>query len=205
MIRINLLKPEKKEIREAPVTAAPEFKEKKRLPFAALVVLIALAAVVVLFFYLRSTLNKESSLLRSAQSEKKSLQDVVAKLDELENQRNLFKRKINVITQLQSRQENAVVIMDELSKNLPNWVWLTEVSFASLEVRIKGRAVSNNLIADYIYNLEQSPNFRDVSLISSTQRRVRSNQYLEFSLTAAYVGAESQSASSEEPTGGEGK
>ena len=34
-------------------------------------------------------------------------------------------------------------------------------------IQIKGNALSNNLIADYIYNLESSPHFANVNLISS--------------------------------------
>jgi Tfp pilus assembly protein PilN len=202
MIRINLLKPERKEIGETPVAPTPEFKERGRQPFAALLVLLALVAVAVLFFYQKSALTRENNLLRDAQAEKKSLQDVVVKLEELENQKSLFERKIRVITQLQSRQENAVIILDQLSRHLPNWIWLTELSFSALEVRIKGRAVSNNLIADYIFNLEESEYFRNVNLISSTQRRVRNNQYLEFSLTAVFVGPSLTSPDSEEQTEG---
>ncbi|NOR12454.1 MAG: hypothetical protein GQ545_04295 [Candidatus Aminicenantes bacterium] len=205
MIRINLLKPERKEIRETTAAPAPEFKERRRQPIAGVVVLLALVAIVALFFYQRDALTKENNLLRDAQAEKKNLQNVVVKLEELEKQRNLFKRKIRVITQLQSRQENAVIIMDELSKHLPSWVWLTELGFSAQEVRVKGRAVSNNLIADYIFNLEESPNFRNVNLISSTQRRVRNNKYLEFSLTAVFVGPSLTSPVSEEPTEGEKK
>lgn len=203
MIRINLLKPERKEIGEAPVAPTPEFREKRPQPFAALIVLFALVAVVALFFYQKNALTKENNLLRDARAEKKSLQDVVVKLEELEKQRNLFERKIRVITQLQSRQENAVIIMDELSRHLPNWVWLTELSFSSFEIRVKGRAVSNNLIADYIFNLEESPYFQNVNLISSTQRRVRNNQYLEFAITAMFVGPSLTSPATEEQTEGE--
>jgi type IV pilus assembly protein PilN len=203
MIRINLLKPERKEIRETSIAPTPEFKEKRQQPFAALIVLLALVVIVGLFFYQKDALTKENVLLRDAQAEKKSLQDVVVKLDELQKQRNLFERKIRVITQLQSRQENAVIVMDELSKHLPNWVWLTELSFSAQEIRVKGRAVSNNLIADYIFNLEESPHFRNVNLISSTQRRVRNNQYLEFALTAIFVGPSLTSPASEGLTEGE--
>jgi Tfp pilus assembly protein PilN len=203
MIRINLLKPERKDIRETPVAPTPEFKEKRRQPYAALFVLLALVAIAALYFYQRDAITKENNLLSAAQAEKKSLQDVVAKLEELEEQRNLFERKIRVITQLQSRQENAVIIMDELSRHLPNWIWLTELTFSAQQIQVKGRAVSNNLIADYIFNLEESHHFRNVNLISSQQRRVRTNQYLEFILTSVFVGPSLASPASEEATEGE--
>lgn len=204
MIRINLLKPERKEFREVPTAPTPEFKEKRRQPWAALLLIVALIAAAVLFFYQRNALTREQNLLRAAKEEKKSLQYVVVKLEELEKQKNLFQRKIKVITQLQARQENAVIIMDELSRHLPNWVWLTELTFISPGIQIKGRAVSNNLIADYIYNLEKSQYFNEVNLISSTQRRAGNNQYLDFSLTANFTNQSSE-LDSESQKEGEGQ
>jgi Tfp pilus assembly protein PilN len=54
-------------------------------------------------------------------------------------------------------------------------------------IQIKGNALSNNLLADYIYNLESSAHFANVNLISSAQKSSRGAQYLEFSLTLNYV------------------
>jgi type IV pilus assembly protein PilN len=75
--------------------------------------------------------------------------------------------------------------MDELSRRLPEWVWLSEVVYDSKGIQIKGRALSNNLIADYISSLESSPQVMNVNLVSSTQRTIQGDQYLEFSLRAA--------------------
>jgi Tfp pilus assembly protein PilN len=77
--------------------------------------------------------------------------------------------------------------MDELSKKLPDWVWLTELGCDGQTIQLKGNALSNNLIADFIYNLENSPHFANVNLISSAQKSGRNTQYLEFSMTLSYV------------------
>lgn len=204
MIRINLLKPERKEIKEALVSAPPEYRAPKKQPLPALIFLLLIVIIAALFLFQKKAITNEQSLLRNAQEEKKKLQDVVAKLDQLEQQMNLFKKKIDLIQQLKNRQQTAVRIMDELSKNLPEWVWLTEANFDKQSVQIKGNALSNNLIADYISNLEKSPFFNDVSLLSSTQKSVRNNQFLEFSLTADFV-LPSEQASAEEATSREKK
>jgi Tfp pilus assembly protein PilN len=187
MIRINLLKPESKEFREGPAVPGPEFKAKKAFPFTsafALLVIIVLAAA---FFLQKRMINQEKERLQTAQAEKKKLEYVIAKLDELEKQKAVFERKIGLINQLRALQDSAVTIMDELSRRLPDWVWLTEVSSQGQIIQIKGNALSNNLIADYIYNLESSPHLSNVNLISSTQRSGRNAQFLEFSLTLNYV------------------
>jgi len=188
MIRVNLLKPEKKELKkEAPPSPTPEFKPKKRPAIANLVILLLIAVTVALFFTQRKGITRERSSLKSAQEEKGKLQDVLSKLEQVQQQRAILEKKIGLINQLKSQQETAVKIMDELSKNLPDWVWLTDASYDSQKIQIKGKALSNNLIADYIFNLENSPLLENVNLIASTQRRAGPDQFLEFSLNARYV------------------
>ena len=187
MIRINLLKPEKKEIREEPVGLAPEVKEKRRTPVASLLILLAIVAVAILYFLQDKAIKTETDLLSTAQQEKQKLQYVLAALEKLEAQKSTLERKINLINLLKSRQEIPVRTMDELSKNIPGWVWLTETTYDAQEITIKGRALSNNLIADYVYNLENSPHLSNVKIISITQNRTQTDSlYLEFSLTAIY-------------------
>ncbi len=187
MIRINLLKPEKKEIREEPSGLAPEIKEKRKTPIASLIILLAIAAVAALYFLQDKAIKTERELLNTAQEEKKQLQYVLTALEKLEAQKSTLERKINLINHLKARQEIAVRTMDELSKNIPGWVWLTETSYDEEEITIKGRALSNNLIADYVYNLENSPHLSNVKIVSINQKKSQTDTlYLEFSLTATY-------------------
>ena len=181
MIRINLLKPEAKEL---PVE---EVRREIKPPKISLIYILSLVAIAAFFFYQRSAISKERNLLEAAQEEKNKFKDVLVKLEKVEAQKRLFEKKINLIKQLKPHQQVAVTIMDEISKHLPYWIWLTETTYDEQMVHIKGRAISNNLIADYIYSLETSPYFYNVNLISSTQRRVRDSQYLEFALNARYV------------------
>lgn len=197
MIRINLLKPKKKEFKETAAIPAPETKEEKKTPIFSFILILLVVAVVALFFFQKRAINKEKNLLNEAQEEKKQLQDVLVKLEKLEGQKKLFEEKIDLINQLKSFQAVAVKIMDELSNNIPDWVWLTETTYSDQAVALKGNALSNNLIADYIYNLENSPYFNTVNLLSSTQKIIRNNQILEFSLTAQYVLPETTSPRSE--------
>lgn len=204
MIRINLLKPERKEAREVPTTAGSEFKVKKKFPYGLLILLVGMSAIVILYFYQKNEISKEQTLLDAAIQEKKSLEYVDAKLRELEEQRNNLKRKIDLINDLKSQQAKAVIIMDELSKKIPDWVWLTDVSFTANRINLRGRSISNNLLADYIYNIKLSPYFNNVNLISSTLRQSGNNQYFEFSLTVDFIlPSDSEQASNSAGNGGQ--
>ncbi|HHF51973.1 MAG TPA: hypothetical protein ENL46_04735 [Candidatus Aminicenantes bacterium] len=187
MIRINLLKPGKKEVSEAPGVPEPELKGKKRQFPYMLIFLLVIILIGALFLLQKRELNSEKALLQDAKAEKQSLQYVLTKLEDLERQKQVLSRKINLITRLKSRQGVGVIIMDELSKNLPDWVWLTELDFKDYSLLIKGKSLSNNLIADFISNLEENQYFKNVDLISSTLRETKNNKYLEFSMNASFV------------------
>jgi len=189
MIRINLLKPEAKEL------PAEKVRREIKPPRMSLIYLLVVFGAVAIFFYQKSASNKENNLLEAAQVEKNKLSDVLGKLEEAQTLKSLFERKINLINQLKPQQHLAVRIMDELSKHIPYYVWLSEATYNKQTIHVKGKALSNNLIADYIYSLETSPYFFNVNLLSSTQRTMRDNQYLEFAINASYV-LEPQSESS---------
>jgi type IV pilus assembly protein PilN len=206
MIRINLLKPEKKEIEE-PISG-PEVEvevEKRKAPFFILFYVFLIVAAGALFVFQRNTLTRETSLLQQRQEERRRLQNVISVLDELEAQKTEFERKIQLIKDLKQEKSDAVIVLDELSKLIPDWVWFDKINFNSRRVRMEGRALTNTLIADYIFYLEESPYFRNVNLISSIQKRDRSNVYHEFILTARYLPPEREEAPSEEATIGESK
>jgi Tfp pilus assembly protein PilN len=187
MIRINLLKPESKDLKEGPAVAGPEIRAKKAFPLGTIFSVAVIAVLAGGFFLQKRMISQEKDRLQAAQAEKKKLEYVIAKLAELEKQKAVFERKIGLINQLRAQKDSAVTILDELSKKLPDWVWLTDLSSQGLLIQMKGNALSNNLIADYIYNLESSPHFANVNLISSTQKSGAGTQFLEFSLTLNYV------------------
>ena len=100
-----------------------------------------------------------------------------------------LQRKIDIVEGLMSRRLLAARAWDDLSTTLPDRVWLTEVVFVSEAVQIKGRARTNNLLADYVSGLERRPGLTQVMLVSSIQKRARNIEFQEFALRASVVDA----------------
>lgn len=185
MIRINLLKPETKDIRET--VAVPGISEegsKKGTSLGNLVFLLLVIGLGLSYFLQQKAFDRENTLLAVARQEKSQLQYVEAKLEEQRKARESLDRKITLIESLNAQRDQAPRLMDELSRRLPDWVWLSEVTYDDKGIQIKGRALSNNLIADYIASLEASPQIMNVNLVSSTQRTGQGDQFLEFALRA---------------------
>jgi len=185
MIRINLLKPDNKDIRETVAASGVSEGEGKKGPNLGNLVFLVLVIGLGLFYFLQQkAFDRENALLTKARQEKSQLQYVEAKLEEQKRARESLDRKITLIESLNAQRDLAPRLMDELNRRLPEWVWLSEVVYDEKGVQIKGRALSNNLIADYIGNLEASPQLMNVNLVASTQRTAQGDQYLEFSLRA---------------------
>lgn len=185
MIRINLLKPETKDVREQVVSpGVPEEGGRKSPNIGNLIYVLLVIGLGSFYFIQKKGFSRENALLAQAQQEKSQLQFVEAKLEEQRKAREALDRKITLIESLNAQRDLAPRLMDELSRRLPEWVWLNEVIYDDKGIQIKGRALSNNLIADYIASLEASAQLMNVNLNSSTQRTVQGDQYLEFSLRA---------------------
>lgn len=184
MIRINLLKPEAKEAREPEKPGLPKVaKERKRASLGTIIFLLLLVSLAGYYFYQHWQIQKEKQLIAQAQQEKNQLQYVVAKLEEVKLQKANLEMKINLIRQLKANQDIAVRIMDEINRRIPDYVWLKDASFDGQSLKIKGEAISNNLIADFITNLQRSETFGQVNLIVSTQKTQGGVVYLEFDMT----------------------
>jgi len=185
MIRINLLKPETKDLKE-PISApgGPEEGPKKGPNLGNLIFLALVIGLGAFYFFQQKAFRRENALLTTARQEKAQLAYVEEALKKQQAARESLDRKITLIESLNAQRDMAPRLMDELSRRLPDWVWLNEIVFDVKGLQIKGRALSNNLVADYIAGLESSPQIMNVNLVSSTQKTTQGDQYLEFTLRA---------------------
>jgi Tfp pilus assembly protein PilN len=186
MIRINLLKPEKKDVLSSSA-GLPVKEAKSERPSSAppLILLLTVMVIAALAFTQRNALSRERSLLDSATAEKKKLQNIELRLTQLEKDKENLQKKIQLITVLKGQQDTAVKIMDALSRNLPEWVWLTEATFDGQALKVKGKATNNTLIAEFVAGLEKSDILFSVTPTDITQRTSQNQQFLEFTLTAS--------------------
>ncbi len=93
-------------------------------------------------------------------------------------------RKVEYLTALTDRRGDAGRAWNAVAAALPDGVWLTEAAYDAGKVRIKGRTASNNLLADYISRLGESPGIANLALGGTALKTVRGREVQEFSLTA---------------------
>jgi Tfp pilus assembly protein PilN len=79
-------------------------------------------------------------------------------------------------------------MLNALSAELPDFVWLTELSQRAGSVTIDGMAASLVSVADYIRKLEDSDWFQNVELVdASVNRNQNEQEFTEFQLRTQLV------------------
>jgi len=191
MIKINLLRPEKKEVAGGGGTTVSYAEEAKasKMSVPALAGAIALTVIGIgLMYFLQSgKLAAEKKLFEERTLRKAELEKVLQELETIEATKLELDSKIKIIGELKLQQKDAVLMMDKMSRSLPEWVWLTNLNFTGGTVSISGKALSNNLIADLVNNLQNSSMFTNVQLMSTTRQREAGIDIFIFSINCVFV------------------
>ena len=171
MIRVNLLaadRPSQKKSRAAGgVSAAPGALQAYL--FLALFGGGAAVFCGFLWFVKEASIRELNTQIDAAKKRQLELQAIKAKVDEYEAQKRTLDAKISLIEKLQAQQSGPVHLLDEVSKALPEYVWLTSMDQTGGNVRFKGESNGLTAVADFISNLQRSGWFPRVDLTGSTQ------------------------------------
>ena len=76
----------------------------------------------------------------TAEVELKRLAEVRKKAEAFKTQKELLERKINLITELKKKQAVPVHILDQVSRNLPEFMWLDSLTANANAISIVGKA-----------------------------------------------------------------
>jgi len=163
MIKINLLV----EARADKVARAPliAFGAASINNFILLgLIVVGLAYVGIRYWKLSSKLSGIQAEIVVNQREVDRLKPIIAEVESFKKKNAELKHKIEVIEQLKQNQYGPVRIMDEVSKALPDLLWLTNMTLSGNVVALQGQALNENAVANFISNLSASPFFSEPSL-----------------------------------------
>ncbi len=160
MIRINLLESERAAASK-PKGAAGGTAGGGASAAGPYIPLIAATALAVLgsgYFWwsMTSEITDTQAKIEVAKAEVAKLEVERAKKEELERKRKSFQDQVNLIERLKAQQGGPVRMLDEISKALPDFVWLTRIEQAGATIKITGEASNNNSIADFLNNLQRA-------------------------------------------------
>jgi type IV pilus assembly protein PilN len=166
MIRVNLLAAEQSRPK------APAFSglsaNKVHVLGAALVAL-AVAGAGYRHLDLQSQQTYANLQLAQAKAEEQRLKAVTEELARFESQTQLLQQRVALIEQLRKGQRSPVTVLDQVSKQLPERLWLSSMSQVGADVTLQGSTTTLTALSDLIGNLEGSGVFKRPVEIVNTQ------------------------------------
>ena len=163
MIKINLLVEARAEkVAKAPLITFGSANVNNSILVGLIVV--GLGYVGVRYWMLWSELDGLKKETAINQLEYDRLKPIIAEVEAFKKKNAELRKKIDVIKDLKDKQFGPVRIMDEVSKLLPELVWLTNMSMSGNLLTIQGQALNENAVANFISNLSASPFFAEPTL-----------------------------------------
>jgi type IV pilus assembly protein PilN len=170
MIRINLVAPEraaKAKAKAGPVIPAGALQSYLLLALFAGGALVLCAGA----WWLQSAKLKDlETRIAADEKRQRDLQAIKQQVDQFQQKKAILENKVLVIEQLRLAQKSPVHMLEEVSKALPDFVWLTAMDEDRGNLRFQGESNSLAAVADFISALQRSGWFPQVELVSSQEQ-----------------------------------
>ncbi len=180
-VRINLL----------PHRAQKRIARKRQ--FVSLAVLLAIAALAVVglvHLVLANQIDRQNNRNKLLQGEIVKLDNQIKEIDKLRDQIQQVLARKQVVESLQSNRNEAVHLLDQMVRTLPDGIYLKSIRENGIKVQIVGYAQSNARVSTQMRNIEASPwlakpelvEVRLVPMPSAPNQRATDQKVNEFTL-----------------------
>lgn len=179
-VRINLL-PHRAQKRQA-----------RKRQFVSLAVLLAIAAVAVVglvHLVLATQIDRQNARNKLLKTEIAKLDDQIKEIDKLRDQIQQVLARKQVVENLQSNRNEAVHLLDQMVRQLPDGIYLRSIRENGTKVQIIGYAQSNARVSTLMRNIEGSPWITKPDLVQTqlvpvpgTNNRASDQKVNEFTL-----------------------
>ena len=178
MIRINLL----------PVKAAQK-KEmlKGQLMVVVLVLIVTVGVCGAAYTHILGQVDDVQQQIDQKKSEIAQLQKAIKEVKDFETRQKDLRAKLNVLETLKTARIGPVYLLDELYKAMPDKLWLISYKEVSGRAQISGIGASEETVALFMRNLEESGSYEGVELKVTKQRVDANIKFQEFQITCKTV------------------
>ena len=132
------------------------------------VLLLGLVVVLSGIFFtaqsVKSDLNAAEASVVQLQADIERYKPQQALVEKFKDQRKQLQDKLDIISSLDQARSGPVRILDELSNNVPDRLWLTGIATKGKAIKLKGQSLDTGVVADFLRGLNASPYFSNVDL-----------------------------------------
>ena len=178
-MRINLL-PHREQKRQA--------RQRQFVSLAIALAILGVAIVALVHVVLAARIDNQNSRNQLLKTKIAQLDAQIKEIDKLRDQIQQVLARKQVVETLQSNRNEAVHLLDQLVRQLPEGVYLSSVKQTDKKVQIVGYAQSNARVSTLMRNIEGSPWLEKPELVEirlvtlPAQGRTASQQLNQFTL-----------------------
>lgn len=144
------------------------------------------------WFWQKRERDSRLEIQAQRETEAKKLESIIAEVEDYQRRKDSLQNRIDLINQLKANQKGPVRIMDQISRDLPDLVWLDNMTIDAGRVTLAGRGLNPNAIALFIENVKNDPFFEEPTVGAVTQTSVTPLVYsfdMNFAFTYQAKGA----------------
>ncbi len=158
MIHINLLghEPAKPKRRKSMPDLSIGGSENITFAIAIVGTLLLLGAV---WWFQTSRLSSLRARMAQLEEQRAALAETAEQVNRVEDRTAMVSQKLNVIVDLKRGQTGPLLLLEHMSRQLPDSLWLSQVDSHQGSLSITGSALSNVAVSDFVRNLRLSPYF----------------------------------------------
>ena len=156
--------------------------------------LVAIVGALGYWLIAKRNLARTIETMEQRKTEAKKLESAIAAVNDFQKKKDNLQKRIDLINQLKQNQKGPVRITDQVSRDLPDLVWLDNMTISGGHIALNGRGLNPNAIALFVSNVKQDPFFEEPQVGAVTQQSVNPPVYgfdmeFAFSYTPKQPGA----------------
>lgn len=155
MTRINLLP--WREARRAQ-------QQRNFLGMVAFAVIVAAAGVFAAHMYVAGLIEHQENRNQYLRDEIARLNEIEREIEEMKNSEDRLRARLDAIQKLQRGRPDMVKVLDAMVRRLPEDIYLNSFKAQGMTLTMRGNARVNNVVSDFMRELEQSELFGEPKL-----------------------------------------
>jgi type IV pilus assembly protein PilN len=121
------------------------------------------------YLYEKRELAQRRETISQREAEAQKLEEIIKEVENYQKRKDSLQQRIDLINQLKQNQKGPVRIMDQISRDLPDLVWLDRMEINAGRISLAGRGLNPNAIALFVENVKNDPYFEEPSLGTMAQ------------------------------------
>ena len=184
MIRINLLAVERAAGKKTRAGGGVTSAQRVTIA-AALIFLSTVVAIGWWYWALHTRSVRLDEDIAAAEIKAQQLRSVLAQVQKFETRKAVLQQRVTLIEQLRHGQTGPVHVLDEISKSVPDRLWLVSLGQRDKDFTMEGRTTSLTALSDFVANLEASAWFkRPVEIVDSQVDQTAQGDMVRFTIRA---------------------